>query len=98
MGKDFSDVKLYAAHIDDTPPDADHLRPDTVEQGAGSLEVGVLIDGVKKVLYRGKAGGFLDDLKRHEDAQAKQALANQQAQTVEPSPSPDDTQPQTPNV
>jgi hypothetical protein len=35
-----------------------------VEQGAGHLELGFVVNGVKVPVARIKAGGFLDDLKR----------------------------------
>jgi hypothetical protein len=94
VGKTYENVKLYAEHIDDSPPDPDHLRPETVERGAGMLEVGVVIDGVKKALYRHKAGGFLDDLQRAKDA--KQAAQESQTQQGDQSQSGDTQQSDTP--
>lgn len=61
---DYTGLKLYAYHEPDSPPDPNHQRPDSVEQGAGFLVIGVEVKGVRVPLARMKAGKFLQNVER----------------------------------
>jgi len=60
----FSSPSLYVEHEPDPGPAVTHPRPDTVEQGAGDIVVGVKVNGVKIPVARVKAGGVMDDIAR----------------------------------
>lgn len=59
MGHSF-EVRPFAEHVPDSGPDAEHLRPDTVEPGAGFIDFGFYIGDHRVVLSRLKAGAFTD--------------------------------------
>jgi hypothetical protein len=60
----FGTPSLYVEHVPDVGPTSEHPRPDSVERGAGTIEVGVEVDGARIVLARKKAGGVFDDIER----------------------------------
>jgi hypothetical protein len=75
--REFGTPTPYVEHVPDEGPAGTHPRPDTVERGAGFIELGFLVDGVKVRLARVKAGGVFDDLRRADE----QAKSEQQSQT-----------------
>lgn len=78
MSTYYEGATLYVKHLPDTGPDASHPRPDTVELGAGMLQVGVVVNGVEIALADIKAS---DTVQRIEKAQASsQQQSSQQAQ------------------
>lgn len=68
---DYTGLKLYAYHEPDTGADANHPRPDTVEQGAGFLVIGVEVEGQRVPLARVKAGKFLQTVAASKSAKSK---------------------------
>jgi hypothetical protein len=66
----FSDLKLYAEHRPEVSRTVNTDHTVTEEELPGFLHIGVVLDGVRKELFRLKAGGFLADLERHRAAQA----------------------------
>jgi len=56
---------LYAVHVPDPGAPPDHVRPDTVELGAGMIEVGVDLGGRRLALQRYKADDIMQALEQH---------------------------------
>lgn len=80
MATELPDLKLYALHHEDEGAPPGHPAPDSYEKGAGTLEIGVVIDGVRHALFKGKAGRFLS---------RREALRKQAAERPsEPEPEP----------
>ena len=81
MSDYFDNVKLYLKHFPDPGPDPTHPRPDTVEQGAGILQVGVNVNGVEIPLVDVKASDYVQ---RIEDAQKTSSPTPEQQTTGQP--------------
>jgi len=62
--------KFYAVHIADEGAPPDHVRPDTVEQGAGMIEVGVELGGRRLALQRFKADDIMAAVEREQQTDA----------------------------
>lgn len=71
----FNAESLYAVHVPDPGPDQGHPRPESVELGAGHVEVGVVVDGARIPLARVKAGGVF---KKIEAAKRQREQSQQQ--------------------
>lgn len=65
---EFGTPTPYVVYVPDEGPIGTHPRPETVERGAGFVELGFEFDGVRVPLARKKAGGVLDDLRRADEA------------------------------
>lgn len=78
MSTDLGSATLYVRHIPDAGPDPNHPRPDSVELGAGTLEVGVTVAGVDIPLADLKASDYVQ---RIQDAQQQQSQQQSQQQT-----------------
>jgi uncharacterized membrane protein YccC len=54
------DVRPFAEHVPDSGPDPTHKNPESVEKGAGMIELGFYIGEHRLVLQSLKAGAFTD--------------------------------------
>lgn len=53
-------VQPFAEHVPDSPPEADHPKPESVEPGAGFLELGFYVGGQRIVMQSIRAGAFTE--------------------------------------
>lgn len=91
MGASFK-ITPFAEHVPDGGPAADHKAPHTVEQGAGSIELGFYIGDHRVVFSSLKAGAFTDLFENGDPTSGKPAkgLAASSSSSKKPSSSPDD--------
>lgn len=77
MAETFDSPSLYAEHLPETHRTLQADRSVSEDVLPGHISVGVVLNGVKKELYRFKAGGLLDDLRRQRETQQGQPAAQQ---------------------
>jgi hypothetical protein len=65
----FDNVQVYAYLEEDAGDTREGTNLGPYEPGAGFIVAGFVIDGVRVPVIRKKAGGFLDDRARHQQAQ-----------------------------
>lgn len=75
MAETFNSPSLYAEHVPETHRTLQADRTVSEQELPGHVSVGVVLNGVKKELYRFKAGGLLDDLRRQREQQQNQPAA-----------------------
>ena len=84
-------VKPFAEHVPDSGPDPEHKNPDTVETGAGQIEVGFYVGDTRIVLTSLKAGAFTELFEDDDPRTGKPADGqSSSSSTDEPKASGDD--------